>query len=302
MVSESGQATVEWAALVTIAAIALGGLAQLALGFDGRSFGGLLARAITCSAAACDRGDRELARVYGRRTAELVRRYAPGLVFEPGERQLPVDWRACREPSCAEAGDDRLLDVHRTSAGLPATLFTRVRRGEASLYIQYWAYYPTSNTAFAGSDRIWERSPVAHGLGLLLNGSAAYPGFHRDDWEAVAIRVPLRGGDAGTRVTSHGHWRWCKRSWCEDRWGPATGWARVSRGSHAGHVPVVEHPSGAVAPALPGVDLDERTTTADGLTLIPLESLDRGAYRRLDPSIAPPWQKDAYRDPEAAAS
>lgn len=300
--SESGQATVEWVALVTIAAIALGALARFGSGVDGRAFGGLIARAIACPVSDCDRGEDQLARAYGAHTAELVRRHAPSLVYEPGERQLPVDWRECRAVECAQAPDDRELDAQRTAAGLRATVFTRVRRSRSSLYVQYWMYYPDSNTSFAGSDEIWKRAPVLQGVGLLLEGSPGYPGHHRDDWEAVTVRVPRGGGDAGTRVSSHGHWQWCKRSWCRDRWGPATGWARVSRGSHAGHVPVVEHTSERVTPAIPGVDVHERTTTADGIVLLPIESLDRTLYRRLDPSIAPPWEKEAYRDPEAAAS
>jgi hypothetical protein len=51
-------------------------------------------------------------------------------------------------------------------------------------------------------------------------------------------------------------------------------------------------------PQLPGHDLDERTTTGEGLRLIPLETHDTSRYRRQDPRIAPPWKKDAYRDPE----
>lgn len=303
MQGESGQATLEWVALVTLTALALAAAAQLGARLDGRSLGGLVAHSLTCAAAGCDRGDDELARAYGGDTAELVRRHVPGLVFEPGERQLPVDWRRCRAPACATAPDDHGLDAHLTGAGLRATLFTRVQRRGAQLYIQYWAYYPDSNTTFAGSDALWERSPVAQALGLVLTGSSRYPGYHRDDWEGVAVRVARDGsGAVATRVTSHGGWQWCKHGWCADRWGPVTGWARVSRGSHAGHVPVVDHWSGYVRPALPGRELDERTATGDGTVLIPIETLARDAYRRLDPSVTPPWDKEAYRDPEAAAS
>ena len=46
---------------------------------------------------------------------------------------------------------------------------------------------------------------------------------------------------------------------------------------------------------LPGRDIDERTTTGEGLRLIPLEPLDHGDYRPLDPDVKPPWDKDAYR-------
>jgi hypothetical protein len=51
------------------------------------------------------------------------------------------------------------------------------------------------------------------------------------------------------------------------------------------------------APVYPGPDLRERTTTAPGLRLVPVESLDTQAYRPLDPEIAPPWEKEVYENP-----
>jgi hypothetical protein len=232
-------------------------------------------------------------------------------VFEPGERQLPVDWRSCRAVSCAVAPDDRDLDAHVTESGLPVTAFTRLRRQGGDRYIQYWFYYPDSNTAWAGSDKLWNRTPIGR-IAEAVTGADGYPGWHADDWEGVAVRLGS-GGRSAVRVTSHGHWQWCKHSDCGGRWGRATGWVRVSRGSHAGHVPVAP---GAVAvgrrpararpparlPALPGRDLRERTATAEGIRLLPLERLDVTGYRRLDPGISPPWQKDAYANPESPRS
>jgi hypothetical protein len=55
-------------------------------------------------------------------------------------------------------------------------------------------------------------------------------------------------------------------------------------------------------PQLPGHDLDERTTTSEGLRLIPLETLDASGYRPRDEGVRPPWQKDAYWDPESDES
>jgi hypothetical protein len=40
----------------------------------------------------------------------------------------------------------------------------------------------------------------------------------------------------------------------------------------------------------------ERTSTAEGLRLIPIESLDRNAYRRLPGGPAPPWEKETWTD------
>lgn len=265
----------EWVGLLLLASLALGGVVAVVPGVDGRSLGGLLAHRIVCAVrGGCDDGDTSLARAYGDRDAELVRRFAPGLVYEHGERSLPIDYRRCRAHACADAPDDHDLDAHRSDAGARATVFTRRIRRQGRLYVEYWLYYPDSNTAVLGSDKLWNHSPLrfAHG----------YPGFHRDDWEAYEVRID-RDGSVWGRSTSHGHWQSCKRG-CRRRWMRHSGWTRVSRGSHAGHMP---H------------ELErERTSTPEGLRLVPLEALDRDRYRRLDDDVEPPWEKAAWSDPE----
>jgi hypothetical protein len=313
MTDERGQASVEWVALVMALALALGGLLAALPDVDGRSLGGALTHRFVCAVkGGCDDGDDALADAYGASDAQLVRRYLQGLVFEPGERQIPVDWRDCRAVRCALAPDDRDLDVHSSEAGLPATVFTRLLRRGDRRYIQYWFYYPDSNTTWAASDKIWKHTPVGD-IGRLVTGSDGYPGWHADDWEGATVRVES-DGRAAVRVTSHGHWQWCKQGHCADRWGPTTGWTRVSRGSHAGHVPAEVESSAlrTLRPRrgqrlrhraqLPGVDLRERTVTAEGIRLVPLEGIERKAYRRLDPEISPPWDKDAYANPESSES
>jgi hypothetical protein len=292
MSSERGQAVVEWVALVCLASILFAGVLALRPSSDARALGGFLAHRIVCAVKrGCADGEEALARAYGTRDATLVRRHLPGFVFEPGELQIPVDWRRCRAVACATVADDRDLDAHRSNTGERVTVFTRVMRRGDRTYIQYWAYYPNSNTTFAGSDRLWERSPLAQAAGLLLRGTAAYPGYHRDDWEGVAVRLD-RGSRPAVRVTSHGHWQWCKHRICRGLWGPETGWSRVSRGSHSGHVPADS----------PGPGMRERTATPEGVRLVPLERVDHRRYRRLDPDIAPPWLKEAYRNPETPSS
>ena len=134
---ERGQATIEWIGLVLLAAIALGALAAVAPPADGRSFGGFLAHRFACAVkAGCDDGDNALRTAYGERDAALTRQYAPNLVYEPGELQLPVDWRRCRSRGCADASDDRDTDVHRTKSGERASVFTRVIRRGGRLYVQ----------------------------------------------------------------------------------------------------------------------------------------------------------------------
>ncbi len=316
---ERGQATIEWVGLVLLASLVLGALVTAVPVIDGRSFGGFLSHRIFCAIQGhCDSGQAELARAYGAADAELLRTYAPDVVYEPGERSIPVDFRSCRDVACAAAPDDRELDVHRSQTGLPATVFTRVIRRNGNIYLQYWFYYPDSNSTVARSDELWDLGPRRLGLG-------EYPGYHRDDWEGYQVRLDS-SGEAEVRSTSHGHYQWCKQSSCHDLWGPRTGWTRVSRGSHAGHIPLDRETvpgrgagplpgkagralgeSGGPSPyryepQLPGLDLRERTSTAEGFVLVALETIDRNAYRRLDDEVSPPWEKQVYEDPESDES
>ena len=104
------------------------------------------------------------------------------------------------------------------------------------------------------------------------------PGFHKDDWEGYQTRIDP-DGKVWARATAHGHYQWCKWPWCR-HWGPATGWTRVSYGSHAGHIPLATEPQLKgfgihihYKPLRPGAGLHERSTTAPGLRLVPLETL-----------------------------
>jgi hypothetical protein len=93
-----------------------------------------------------------------------------------------------------------------------------------------------------------------------------------------------------------------------------TGWTRVSKGSHAGHIPLqpeyvrdgrvqfafalsLMRPYG-YRPLYPGVDLHERTTAGDALELIPIETLPPAVRdgTRWD-GMEPPWRKEVYLDP-----
>ncbi len=319
---ERGQGTIELVSLVLLVSLALGALVTVAPRFDGRSFGGFLTFRLVCTIKQdCHEGDGSLAEAYGDRDAALVRELAPNLVYEPGERQVPVDWRRCRDPACADAPDEPDLDAHRTRAGQRTTAFTRVIRRYGRTYVQYWLYYPDSRTVWAGSDELWDRVWNGARMQGLVRRAPAYPGAHRDDWEAYVVRLDP-DGRAWVRASSHRHWQGCKEYRCKDRWTGRTGWTRVSRGSHAGHIPVRYELRGGPrpllprqfllpgarravtrrVPLLPGHDLHERTTTGEGLRLVPLETLDRRDYRPLDEGVRPPWRKDAYWDPESDES
>jgi hypothetical protein len=308
MSSESGQASVEWTAVVLLVATTLGLAGARSPGPDGRSFGGFLAHRIVCAArGGCRDGDASLARAYGSRDARLVRAHAPNLVYEPGERSLPVDYRRCRSRACSDAPDDRDLDAHRSRRGAAATAFTRVVHRRGRTYVIYWLYYPDSNTTWLGSDRAWNVArlhPLVSAGARLALGSDRYPGYHPDDWEAFAVRID-RDGTVWARASAHGHWQGCRERRCRNAWIRSTGWSRVSRGSHAGHIPVegVRGGHGYRRARFPGRDLRERSSTAEALRLVPLESLDRSGYRPLPHGgVDPPWTKRAYRDPGSGSS
>jgi hypothetical protein len=309
MRSERGQATVEWVGLVAIVALSLGALARASPHVDGRSVGSLVAHSLVCAVRGhCDDGDRELRAAYGTRDAELVRRYAPGIVYEPGTLTLPVDYRECRSHRCSDAPDDPDLDVSRSlRGGARATAFTHVVHDRGETFIQYWLYYPDSTTTWGGAAGAWN---TARGLSPL--GGPPYPGWHDDDWEGFQLRIDRSGG-VWARATSHHGYQGCKQRRCANRWMVPTGWTRVSRGSHAGHLPLRSRPAGVwLAPRppfvrtswryealYPGVDLRERTTGAAALRLIPLETLDGRGSARFADGIRPPWRKEVYSRPRS---
>jgi hypothetical protein len=306
MCCERGQATVEWAGLVLLLALVLGALVAVVPAVDGRSFGSYLAHSILCQMrGGCSPDDAGLARAYAGGDAALLRRYAPNIVYEPGTRVLPVDFRRCRSPGCALAPDDQDLDVSHSDTALPAAAFTHVLRRDGETFLQYWFYYPFSDTGLGPSHAAWDNSP------LSLFGR--YPGFHRDDWEGYFVRVNA-SGQAYVRASSHHGYQGCKERVCRNKWAAWTGWTRVSNGSHAGHIPLREERTFALSlgedglpdlreidryrPAYPGRELHERTTGAASLELIPLETLpsDVLSDSRFD-GIEPPWRKEVYSNP-----
>ena len=306
MASQSGQATVEWTTVVLLVALVLGAAVAFVPAVDGRSLGGALAHAITCSAGGrCDGGNAALVRAYGRADAELLRRFAPNIVYEPGTHTLPVDFRRCRAQTCSDAPDDQSLDTARSNRGVPAAAFTHVVHSGGQTFLQYWFYYPDSNSVIGPSSAVWNNSPAR-----LV---ARYPGFHEDDWEGYQVRLRA-SGDALVRATSHNWYQGCKQRICRNRWTAWTGWTRVSKGSHAGHIPLepelvrdghvqlmpdpsLLRPYG-YRPLYPGVDLHERTTSAAALDLVPIETLPpRVRSETKWDGIAPPWLKEVYLDP-----
>ncbi len=200
---ERGQATVEWIALVLLAALLLLGLLAAA---GGRLPGGELARSIlgriVCAVrldGSCgDDGAAALALAYGNELAATIREHAPDLLFEEGMVALPVDYRRCREPACSDGPETGT--VTRSTSGERVVAFVHVidcraaaiaesreagydctGEREGNLYLQFFFYYPTSSTTKA------------------IPGDV---GFHPDDWESLHVRIGP-DGTAYVRASSH---------------------------------------------------------------------------------------------------
>src|SRR4051795_2977143 len=124
MGDEHGQATIEWTGLLLVVGLVLGAVVGSAPVVDGRSLGSSITHAIVCAARGdCDRGNDALVDAYGADDAALLRRFAPNIVYEPGTRTLPVDFRQCRSHACSDAPDDQALDAFRSRRGVPAAAF-----------------------------------------------------------------------------------------------------------------------------------------------------------------------------------
>jgi hypothetical protein len=263
--------------LVALLALAIGAVAGI--GLPGTALAQAVASRLACAVGltgSCDPQDSRLARAYGDEVARLVADGAPTLLYEPGMRALPVDYRRCREDACAEGREEG--EVWRSRAGEPTVAFVRVvdcRPGSATervncsgsrpghLYLQYWLYYPGSATG---------EGSIAPGLVRSVSSAVGRPSYHPDDWESYQVRVGPDGRFA--RASSH-H-------------GYGTGWVRaygafrVAGGSHAGSMRPGEF---------------RRLTPGTRLRLIPLEPI--AARRpRARFAISPPWSKRVWRDPE----
>jgi hypothetical protein len=301
MRSETGQASVEWVGVILLVALALGAAIAFVPAVDGRSFGGVLAHSIVCAVRDdCAHQDDALRTAYGAADAALVRRFAPNIVYEPGTHTLPVDFRRCQSHGCSDAPDDQSLEVSRsTRGGIPAAAFTHIARRGDETFLQYWFYYPDSPSTFLGSHALLKHLPGGD------------PADHKHDWEGYQVRVGA-DGQALVRATSHHGYQGCKERQCENRWIAWTGWTRVSMGSHAGHIPYRSEWTRmggprfrgpprrrltGFTPRYPGRDLEERTTSAAALELIPIETLPTGTLATDFGEITPPWRKEVYGDP-----
>lgn len=287
-----GQSTVEWVGLITLIAGLMAMLTAAGIRVPAAGLAHSVSTKVLCAAAlskSCA-GEGSLDSVYGSDLANLVRSGTPSLMYGPDMLGLPVDYRTCRSPWCADGPGQG--EVSESTAGEPVTLFTRVVEGEdGSKYIQYWAYYPESASL--------RGAPVLEA-----------EGYHRNDWESMQIRVDPEG-NVTERASSHTGYNHTRSAvnWGSDLgwgfftdlaekvglrdkggWGEATGSYLIAGGSHAGNV------AGNTA------DGNYPSYTPAALVrLVPLESIRNSPLSRpadFDP-ITPPWEKKVWTDGEA---
>jgi hypothetical protein len=139
-----GAASVEYLALAgligLLAVTAIAALVASPPRRADRELGEMLARRIACAPrypVPCGRNP--LALAYGFPIGKLVRSLAPAPTVRSGE--LPVDFRYCRQRSCAIPGRNPGL----TSSGRRVTEFISVedlRRSGGTVRVTYWLYRP----------------------------------------------------------------------------------------------------------------------------------------------------------------
>src|SRR5215218_7560622 len=161
--SNKGAATIEHIGLVVLIALLLmGAIAALVAApptEEARRLGSQLDRRIRCPARLPDPCWRDpLTSAYGRPVAGLVRALAPSPAARSGPSGaplVPVDFRVCRQESCATStGSTRLTASNRRITGFTAV---RDRRAAgAGLVVTYWLYRPA-----LGWERIERRGDAA---------------------------------------------------------------------------------------------------------------------------------------------
>jgi hypothetical protein len=147
-----------------------------------RELGEMLARRIACAPrypVPCGRNP--LALAYGFPIGKLVRSLAPAPTVRSG--QLPVDFRYCRQTSCATPGRDPGL----SSSGRRVTEFISVedlRRSGRTVRVTYWLYRPGLG---------WQQ--IARSAGPAEIAAASKVSLSLDDDPALVPLETLPGRD-----------------------------------------------------------------------------------------------------------
>ena len=147
MRSDRGAASVEHAGLILLVALLCVAVAGAMLSRGGQAESRELARAVAQKIRCAAHGpgpcwQDPLTEAYGRPLGGLVRALAPEPVASGALGLLPVDFRRCRQTSCALPGERPEL----TASNRRLTAFVSVideRRKGGGVIVDYWLYRPT---------------------------------------------------------------------------------------------------------------------------------------------------------------
>lgn len=147
MREQQGAASVEQAGLILLVALLCVAVAAAVLSRGGQEESRELARAVALKLRCAAHGpgpcwQDPLTEAYGRPLGGLVRAFAPVPKGAGALGLLPVDFRRCRQASCAAPGERPGL----TASNRRVTAFVSVddrRRSNGSVTVDYWLYRPT---------------------------------------------------------------------------------------------------------------------------------------------------------------
>jgi Flp pilus assembly pilin Flp len=176
---ERGSASVEQVALAALVALLLvAAVAAIAAGGKinaGRALAGAIGKKMRCAPRLPDAcRHHPLVPAYGWPLARLARALAPAPTAVPGPSGLPlmpVDFRRCRQASCAVAAGP-----HLTASGRRTTAFTELvdRRGSSGwVEITYWLYRPTIGWARVARRATQADVEAADGTAVLVEDDPA---------------------------------------------------------------------------------------------------------------------------------
>jgi hypothetical protein len=255
---QRGQATVEYAGIAAVVALLLA-LAAVALGPPRIPWASLIH--LPRHHHTDTRDERALK---DEALGPLIAAAAPAIVLERdpyGEDDEVPTSDGCRSVRCAAWPAARCV------------LYVHVVREPARTVLEFWTYYPTSQTSHL---------PLA-----------ALRGFHRDDWEGVEVALAPGGRVLGARGSAHFGWNGSAPWWEEHRddFAPYAGVVYRAAGSHA------------LGLRRGDIDLAGDGWNGDLGTLAPgtceLRAADRAGMhaRAFDPGAVAPWAKQAWSDP-----
>jgi hypothetical protein len=208
---DRGQATIESAALAALLALLLVAVISLIAGGGevkaGRELAGAIGRRIACAPHLPDACRHEaVVPAYGWPLARLARALAPPpepLPAADGLALVPVDFRRCRQESCAVAAG-----LHLTASNRRTTVFTQLidrRRADGTVELIYWEYRPTLGwravrrtgtaadiAAAAGTELLASQDPALVPLETLPgHNHYDFPAAEAPPWQwHVAARYP----------------------------------------------------------------------------------------------------------------